>query len=162
MGQALPIANNARRPPLVLVADDNDVSRALLRRLLIREGYGVRLAHDGKSTIETVRRRKPNLVLLDLRMPDLDGSSVLMRLREDHDSISLPIIMISADNDGEVVAACLGMGANDFVAKPIHWPTLRARMQTHLRLQAARSALSAKPPRGGAARGAQSLGEQAH
>jgi sigma-B regulation protein RsbU (phosphoserine phosphatase) len=140
----MPIANTARRPPIVLVADDNDVSRALMGRLLIRDGYSVRLVSDAHAAIDAVHRRKPNLVLLDLRLPDLDGSSVLSELRQHDDAVALPIIMVSAVHDGEVVAACLGMGANDFVTKPIHWPTLRARMQTHLSVQAARSALRAR------------------
>mgnify|MGYP001556226029 CR=1 FL=1 len=145
MGRALPTVNTAQRPPLILIADDTDVSRALLRRMLVRTGFRTLLAEDGAHAIALAEKRRPNMLLLDLRLTDIDGSAVLSHLRDTFDAVTLPIIMVSAEHDGEVIAACLGLGANDFVTKPIHFPTLRARMETHLRVQAARAALGDLP-----------------
>ncbi len=132
MAQAL--LNTARydAPLHVLVADDSEVSRALMRRLLTRNGYIAHEAEDGQSALRTAEQFPPDLLLLDLRLPDIDGSTVLGYLRAKFDPIQLPIIMVSAEDDGEVIAGCLSIGANDYVTKPIHWPTLKARMQTHL------------------------------
>jgi DNA-binding response OmpR family regulator len=121
-------------PPRILVCDDNEMGRVLLRRMLSRRGYVVEEAVDGKSTIEAVERRPPDLVLLDLRLPDIDGSEVLRQLRRDRDVNELPIIMVSAEHDGDVVAGCFFLGACDYVTKPIHAGILYARIATYLDL----------------------------
>jgi DNA-binding response OmpR family regulator len=118
--------------PRILVCDDNELGRELLKRMLLRRGYHVEEAADGVSAIEAVALCPPDLVLLDLRLPDLDGSDVLRQLRCDHDASQLPIIMVSAEHDGEVVAGCLSLGACDYVTKPIHAGILYARIATHL------------------------------
>ena len=146
MGRAMPSMQVGRRPPLILIADDLDVSRALLRRILVRIGFRTLLAGDGEHAITLCQRRRPNLILLDLRLPGIDGAAVLSHLRLEFDPVTLPIIMVSAEHDGEVVAACLGLGANDFVTKPIYVPTLRARIETHLSLQASHAALGELAP----------------
>jgi DNA-binding response OmpR family regulator len=120
--------------PRILICDDNEMGRELLKRMLLRRGYLVEEAIDGRSTIEAIERCPPDLVLLDLRLPDLDGSEVLRQLRCDHDPNELPIIMVSAEHDGEVVAGCLSLGASDYVPKPVHAGVLYARIATHLDL----------------------------
>jgi DNA-binding response OmpR family regulator len=121
--------------PRILICDDNEMGRRLLRRMLTRRGYLVEEAIDGKEAIQAVERCPPDLVLLDLRLPDLDGSEVLRQLRCGHDVHVLPIIMVSAEHDGEVVAGCLALGACDYVTKPIHAGVLYARIATHLALR---------------------------
>ena len=147
MGRAMPVADPAQRPPLILIADDSDISRALLRRQLIREGFRTLFAEDGARAISLAERRRPHLLLLDLRLPDIDGDAVIAHLREEFSAVELPIIVVSGEHDGEVVAGCLTLGANDYVTKPIHFPTLQARMHTHLTVQAAHMAMlkSSKP-----------------
>jgi DNA-binding response OmpR family regulator len=120
--------------PRILVCDDNEMGRRLLRRMLTRRGYLVEEAIDGEEAIEAVERCAPDLLLLDLRLPDLDGSEVLRQLRCDRDAHALPIIMVSAEHDGEVVAGCLALGACDYVTKPVHAGILCARIATHLGL----------------------------
>jgi DNA-binding response OmpR family regulator len=120
--------------PRILVCDDNELSRGLMRRMLSRRGYLVEEAMDGSAAIEAVEQCPPDLVLLDLRLPDVDGSEVLRQLRCDHDANELPIIMVSAEHDGEIVAGCLSLGACDYVTKPIHAGVLYARITTHLDL----------------------------
>jgi DNA-binding response OmpR family regulator len=120
--------------PRILICDDNEMGRGLLRRMLMRRGYLVEEAIDGAAAIQAVEQCPPDLVLLDLRLPDLDGSEVLRQLRCDHNASQLPIIMVSAEHDGEVVAGCLSLGACDYVTKPIHAGILYARIATHLDL----------------------------
>jgi DNA-binding response OmpR family regulator len=135
--------------PRILICDDNEVGRVMLRRMLSRRGYLVEEAFDGASTIGAVEQCPPDLVLLDLRLPDLDGSEVLRRLRCDHNANELPIIMISAEHDGEVVAGCLSLGACDYITKPIHAGILCARIATHLDLHFAHACRSGPAPRPG-------------
>ena len=144
MGQALLSAASYEAPLHVLVADDSEVSRALLRRLLTRNGYLVHEAEDGATALRVAEQFPPDILLLDLRLPDIDGSTVLGYLRAKFDPIQLPIIMVSAEDDGEVVAGCLSIGANDYVTKPIHWPTLKARIQTHLGVHVGHAMLAAR------------------
>jgi DNA-binding response OmpR family regulator len=133
--------------PRILVCDDNEMGRRLLRRMLTRRGYLVEEAIDGESTIEAVEQCSPDLVLLDLRLPDLDGSEVLRQLRCEYDAAELPIIMVSAEHDGEVVAGCLSLGACDYVTKPIHAGILHARIATHLDLHFAQGMRAKERPR---------------
>jgi DNA-binding response OmpR family regulator len=118
--------------PRILICDDNEMGRALLRRVLSRRGYLIDEAIDGCSALEAVERGMPDMVLLDLRLPDLDGAEVLRQLRCDHDSTQLPVIMVSAEHDGEVVAGCLSLGASDYITKPVPAATLCARVAAHL------------------------------
>ena len=133
--------------PRILICDDNEIGRGLLQRLLTRRGYIVEQAVDGRSTIEAVELCVPDLVLLDLRLPDLDGSEVLRQLRCDYDTNELPIIMVSAEHDREVVAGCLSLGASDYVPKPIHAGVLYARIATHLDLHFAHAFHPRETPR---------------
>lgn len=118
MGRAAPQNCFDRAKALILVVDDNTTGRALFRRLLSRRGYAVTGAASGASAIGAISRQMPDLVLLDLRLPDIDGAEVLRHVRAEYDMNELPIIMISAEHDGEVAAACLQLGANDFLMKP--------------------------------------------
>jgi adenylate cyclase len=120
--------------PRILICDDNEMGRELVKRMLIRRGYLVEEASNGEAAIEAVERCPPNLVLLDLRLPDIDGSEVLRQLRCDFDANDLPIIMVSAEHDGEVVAGCLSLGACDYVTKPIHAGVLYRRIAAQLDL----------------------------
>ena len=146
MAQAL--LNTARldAPLHVLVADDSEVSRVLLRRLLSRNGYIAHEAQTGALALDAAEQLAPDLMLLDLRLPDIDGSTVLGYLRAKFDPVVLPIIMVSAEHDGEVIAGCLSIGANDYVTKPIHWPTLKARIATHIGVHVGRALIAAYAP----------------
>lgn len=143
MAQALLNSAQYDAPLHVLVADDSEVSRALLRRLLSRNGYIAHEAETGAAALDAAEQFTPDLLLLDLRLPDIDGSTVLGYLRGKFDPVQLPIIMVSAEHDGEVIAGCLSIGANDYVTKPIHWPTLKARIATHIGVHVGQAMLAA-------------------
>lgn len=132
MGSAISCAAQHWAPPRILVTDDSEVARALFRRLLTRRGYIVEEAATGAAALEAVDADPPDLMLLDLRLPDIDGSEVLRQLRTERDLDALPTIMISGELDGEVAAACLDLGANDFLMKPVLGALLYARVETFL------------------------------
>lgn len=142
MASAMPAAQCAPLiPPRILVVDDVEIDRGILARLLCKRGFAIAQAHSGAAAIEHVENDAPDLVLLDIRMPDLSGVEVLRQLRRNHDACALPIIMVTAEDDSSVVAECLSAGANDYVTKPVQWAILQARIITHLGLHNAHAQL---------------------
>src|SRR5438128_2922982 len=124
-----------------LLVDDDATSRKLLTRALASAGYDCREADNGLDALRLVHEEPPSLLLLDFKMPGLDGAELLKRLRADPDlSIAqIPAIMLTGHGESEVL--CLEAGADDFVVKPINTAVLRARIETHLRLRSLRTQL---------------------
>jgi len=127
----------------ILVVDDDAVTRQTVMRILSWAGYRCRASENGVAAWQTIRSEPPALVLLDLEMPDLNGAELLRRLRADPDpSIAqIPTIMLTGHTDAQTEVLSLEAGADDFVAKPINLPVLRARIETHLRLSSMREQL---------------------
>jgi DNA-binding response OmpR family regulator/predicted Ser/Thr protein kinase len=122
----------------LLVVDDDEMNRDLLSRRLRRRGYTVTVAEDGTEALALVARQRFDLVVLDVNMPHIDGLQVLRTLRKIHSVADLPVIMATArDKTGDVVHA-LQLGANDYVAKPLDFAILAARIDTQLNLKRAR------------------------
>ncbi|MDA8018630.1 MAG: response regulator [Thermoanaerobaculia bacterium] len=117
----------------VLVVDDNPNNRDLIQRRLERAGYDVMSAEDGQTALDLVERHDIDLLVLDIMMPGLTGVDVLRRLRTEHSSVQLPIIMATAKNQSEDVVEALDAGANDYVTKPLDFAILLARVHAHLR-----------------------------
>ncbi len=103
----------------VLVVDDEPMARSMLRLILVRAGFEVREAEDGKTALSEVDRSLPDLMILDIMMPGIDGFEVCERLRADENTNSLPIIMLSAKTDRESVKRGLNLGANKYLTKPV-------------------------------------------
>ncbi len=103
----------------VLVVDDEPMARSMLRLILVRAGFEVREAEDGKAALSEVDRSLPDLMILDIMMPGIDGFEVCERLRADENTNSLPIIMLSAKTDSESVKRGLNLGANKYLTKPV-------------------------------------------
>jgi len=118
----------------VLIADDEKNIVQLARMYLVSEGFTVESAANGSEAIEKVRQVKPDLVILDLMMPDLDGWEVCRRLRKDSD---IPIIMLTARGDDVDKIVGLELGADDYVTKPFNARELVARVKAVLRRYAA-------------------------
>ena len=130
--------------PTVLVVDDLEPARNMLRRLLNREGFEVCTAADGPQAIESIARQPVDLVLLDMAMPGMDGLEVLRQIRHDHTAADLPVIIQTAYTKRENMIEALEIGANDFVSKPIDFPVLLARIHAQLRVREAKTG-SIKP-----------------
>src|SRR3954447_8219161 len=117
--------------PLVLVVDDEATIRQALERALRLEGFAVETAAGGHAALEAVARRPPAVMVLDVTMPDLDGVSVLRRLRGD--GIDVPVCILSARDDVDDRVAGLQAGADDYLVKPFALAELTARLQALLR-----------------------------
>ena len=136
-GKAKGIGEAPAGQTCVLVVDDNEMNRDMLSRRLQREGYEVAVAHDGDLAMELIRDHRFDLVLLDVTMPGMNGLEVLRILREAHTATDLPIIMATAHRESEDIVKALALGANDYVTKPLDFPVVLARVQTHLALKRA-------------------------
>jgi cyclic di-GMP phosphodiesterase len=119
---------------LVLVAEDDASNRALLSRLLERGGYRSIAVADGRDAIKAAVDEAPNLVLLDVGLPGLNGLDVCRRLRADPRTVALPIILVTGQTASRDVVAGLDAGADDFVRKPYDEAELMARVRSVMRL----------------------------
>ena len=133
-------------PPRILVVDDEPNILGTLAPLLRARGYEVHTAMNARAAIETVDREKPDLIVLDLGLPDIDGVEVCRQIRE---SLSVPIVVLSARGaEGDKVRA-LDVGADDYVTKPFGAEELLARIRAALRRSDAPSPASEPIVRGG-------------
>ena len=103
----------------VLVVDDEPMARTMLRLMLVRAGFEVREAEDGKTALAEVAQVVPDLMILDIMMPGIDGFEVCTRLRSEGRTASLPIIMLSARTDAQSVKKGLELGADRYLTKPV-------------------------------------------
>ncbi|WP_441292969.1 hybrid sensor histidine kinase/response regulator [Sorangium sp. KYC3313] len=119
----------------VLVVDDNEQNRALAQATLEDDGYEVVLAVTGEEGIEQFQRHKPDCVLLDVRMPGMDGFAVCARIRSLPEGASTPIVFLTALRDVDTFDSALRAGGDDFLTKPIRPSELLVRVQAALRLR---------------------------
>ncbi len=122
------------QPAKVLVADDQPVNVQLLRRALEREGITVIPAYGGQEALDLVERERPDLILLDVMMPEMDGIEVCQRLHAHPVHQNVPVIFVTARSSKEGRLAGLGVGAVDYITKPIDLDETLARVHTQLRL----------------------------
>jgi two-component system sensor histidine kinase/response regulator len=126
---------------LILVVDDVSKNLQVVGTLLRREGYRFAPATSGPQALERVRVERPDLILLDLMMPDMDGLEVCRRLKADPHTQRVPIIFLTASNEMEHLVQGFEAGAVDYITKPFNPPELLARVRTHLELKHARERL---------------------
>ena len=112
----------------ILIVDDNKTNCEVLERRLSLQGLKCRTAYDGKSAIEQVNNKTPDLILLDVILPDINGLELLKTFREQHNSDDLPVIMVSAFNDVDSIAKCIQLGAQDYLPKPLNGTILLAKV----------------------------------
>ncbi len=122
--------------PKILVVDDQLINVQLLKRKLEREGISVISAYSGQEALDAVAADKPDLILLDVMMPEMDGIEVCSRLQKREDTRSIPVIFITARNTKEGKIEGLAVGAVDYITKPIDLDETLARVQTQLRFVA--------------------------
>lgn len=124
-----------RTVPRVLVVDDELPNRELLEALLLPEGYEVVQAASGVEALGIVAVRRPDLVLLDVRMPEMDGIEACRRIREDLRMVFLPIVFVTAVGDRELRIRGIEAGADDFLTKPVDELELLVRVRNLLKLK---------------------------
>lgn len=119
----------------LLVVDDNETNRDLIARQLARFGYTVATAVDGVIALELLAEQDFDLILLDVIMPRLDGIETLSRIQADERLADVPVIMLSALNELASAVRCIGMGATDYISKPVQPALLEARIAATLELR---------------------------
>jgi len=119
----------------VLVIEDDDAIRRLLVRSLEAEGFGVISLADGDAGIRAIHEHQPDLVLLDLTLPRVDGFDLLRRLRADARTVALPVIVLTAHTASADMVAALDAGADDYIAKPFQQAELLARVRSAWRMR---------------------------
>ena len=109
----------------ILVVDDNDLNRMLISKILELEGYQVTLAGNGIAAIEAVTNAMPDLAILDVMMPDMDGYELCRKLRQPPINAKIPIVMLTAMSSEEERKLALAAGANDIWSKPFDFDVFR-------------------------------------
>jgi DNA-binding response OmpR family regulator len=125
-------AASAREQPLVLAADDDEDILDLVAFRLERSGYTVIVARDGEEALELAAKELPDLAVLDVMMPKVDGFEVTRRLRADETTSRMPIILLTARSQDADVQQGFDAGADDYLRKPFSPDELRARVQAIL------------------------------
>lgn len=127
--------NNAEKQtnsPLILVVDDDRTMRMMLNRAMKKEGYKVAQARDGIECLTSYKQIQPDMVLLDARMPKMDGFTCCQELQSLPGAQNTPVLMITGLEDEESVDRAFESGATDYITKPIHWAVLRYRVRRML------------------------------
>jgi len=124
-----------RTPPRILIVDDNPTNLEVLQVRLKAQGYELVTAVDGMDALAKVREFEPDLVLLDVMMPKLDGISVVKRLKQDSTFGFMPVILVTAKADTRDVVAGLEAGGDDYLTKPFEQAALVARVRSMLRIK---------------------------
>ena len=117
----------------VLVAEDDGMQAELIRRSLLAEGHTATVVHDGPAALDAARRLRPDLVVLDLMLPVIDGFGVCRVLRRDDGDPDIPVLMLTARSAEDDVLLGLELGADDYMTKPYSPRELMARVRTVLR-----------------------------
>lgn len=133
-----------RKKKRILVVDDHEDNIELLRARLEARGYEVEGASDGQSALDAVKRDCPDLILLDVMMPKMDGIEVVRRLKANAELPFIPVIMQTALDSTENKVEGLDAGADDYITKPINFAELEARVNSLLRIKTLQSDLAAR------------------
>ena len=121
----------------ILIVDDVEANITILQRTLASVGYNISVAFNGQKALDLVPKLKPDLILLDIMMPGIDGYEVCRRLKQSDVSKYIPVIFITAKGDTESIVEGFDVGAVDFIMKPFKVKEVCARVHTHLTLSAA-------------------------
>lgn len=128
----------------LLVVDDVQTNVLLLKALLSKDGYGILVANNGQEALEVIRNENPDLILLDVMMPGMDGFEVAERLKSEEYRCEIPIIFLTALDDTQSIVNGFKLGAGDFISKPFRKEELMVRIKHQLSLVAARRIIEEK------------------
>src|ERR1035437_9138046 len=123
-----------QKTPDIMVVDDTPANLQLLTGMLKERGYRVRPVPSGKLAIQAVQKEKPDLILLDINMPEMNGYEVCERLKADATLKEIPVLFISALDETIDKINAFAAGGVDYVTKPFQFEEVEARVQTHLKL----------------------------
>ena len=123
----------------VLAVDDVPINLLLVEKMLSKFNFQLRKAADGAQALQAIAQKKPDLILLDLMMPGIDGFEVIRRLRANPETADIQIVILSALNSNEDIVKGFNAGANDFIMKPIIMEKLLTCVVTQMQLVQAKS-----------------------
>jgi len=121
--------------PCILIVDDQPTNIQVLGKRLLIENYSIMAAMNGKIALEMAEEKKPDLILLDIMMPEMSGFEVCEILKNNPKTQSIPIIFLTAKNDPDDIVKGFNLGAVDFVSKPFNYAELLSRIRTHTQLK---------------------------
>jgi CheY-like chemotaxis protein len=119
-------------PALILVIDDDDMNREIIEAFLLLADYRVEQAHDGADGLEKGLRLRPDLILLDIRLPDVSGYEVCRQFKAHPQTQAIPVVLMSGYADEDVGEAVRASGADDFLERPFNSARLLACVRQHL------------------------------
>jgi two-component system, cell cycle response regulator DivK len=115
----------------ILIVDDSTTNLVLLEAILQEEGYKTSTAINAKEAFASIERGKPDLILLDLLMPQISGFDILEKLKAFPSTSEIPVVVVSAVNTKENIELCKDLGAADFFSKPIDIPTFLSKLKDY-------------------------------
>ena len=133
-----------RTPPWILVADDSVENREILSARLAANGYHVLTASDGEQALAVARAEQPDLILLDVMMPKVNGLDVCRRLKADPSLPFMPVVLVTARGDTQDIVAGLEAGADEYLTKPVDQTALLARVKAALRIKSLQDTVQAQ------------------
>ena len=116
----------------ILLVEDNEMNRDMLSRRLVRKGYEVIMALDGRQAVEMAAAETPDLILMDMSLPVIDGWEATRRVKADPATQTIPVIALTAHAMAEDKEKCLAAGCDDFDTKPVELPRLLSKIQALL------------------------------
>ncbi len=141
---------NTHLPLKILVVDDDRTNRLVLNALVVSEGHTAILAQNGAEAVEVYARDRPDIVLMDIMMPVMDGYEATRRIKALSSDGFVPVVFLTALSDDDSLARCIEVGGDDFMTKPFNRVVLMAKIQSYTRLNRLyATAQSAKPGVGG-------------
>ena len=123
------------KPPRILIVDDNETNRDILRSRLGPQGYELLEAADGEEALAAARQHHPDLILLDVMMPKMDGIEACRQIKADASLPFMPVVLVTAKSDSKDVVAGLEAGADEYLTKPLDQSALLARVKSMLRMK---------------------------
>ena len=142
--ETMPQAEDEKTGSEILIVDDNPINLKVLLHVLETAGHSVSVSTSGEKALEIAGRAPPDLVLLDVMMPSMDGYEVCRRLKQDTSTESIPVIFITANDQTEAVVAGFDAGGVDYIPKPFRQEEVLARVHTHLQNRRLSQALAEK------------------
>ena len=122
------------KTPLILIVDDNQQNLQVLGTLLMEENYEVSIAENGKEAIQEVETNRPDLILMDIMMPEMSGFEAVERLKKNAAAKDIPVIFVTAMSEDADEEKGFSLGAADYITKPVRGPIVKARVKAHLSL----------------------------
>jgi diguanylate cyclase (GGDEF)-like protein/PAS domain S-box-containing protein len=135
MSTSAPAPTATTRPAAILIVDDAPAQLGLMRSMMLQQGYQTFIANSGERALAIAQRAQPDLVLLDIVLPGMDGMEVCRRLKAHPATCNIPVIFMSSRSDTEDIVAAFDIGASDYVLKPLRLAEVCARVRAQLRFR---------------------------